>query len=125
MFSAKKSRDRKPRRKGPKLSSLGGMKNLRPRLSIRVWLTVLFVLVTAVALIATYWTVKPILEQSLQRASDAAFRGVGEQFEERTRQLERRNAPLTPQDIQIFAQIRGLEWGIVRWSEEDGVSHGG
>ena len=111
MFSARKDPDRKPRRKSPGLPSLD---ELRPRLSIRVWLTVLFVLVTAVALTATYWTVKPILEESLQRASDAAFRQVGEQFEERLGQLERRGDPLTEQEARTFAQTRGLQWGIVR-----------
>ena len=111
MFSAKKKPDRNPRRKRPGLPSPEG---LRPRLSIRVWLTVLFVLVTAFALTATYLTVKPILEQSLQRASDAAFRQVGAQFEEQLRQLERRGEPLTTQEIQTFAQNRGLQWGIVR-----------
>ena len=111
MFSVKKKPERTTRSKGARLPSLEG---LRPRLSIRVWLTVLFVLVTAVALTATYWTVKPILEDSLRRASDAAFRQVGEQFEERLGQLERRGDPLTEQEIRTFAQTRGLQWGIVR-----------
>ena len=114
MFSARKKPDRKPRRKGVGLPSLKAVGDLRPRLSIRVWLTVLFVLVTAVALTATYWTVKPILEDSLRRASDAAFRQVGEQFEERLGQLERRGDTLNEQEIRAFAQTRGLQWGIVR-----------
>ena len=114
MFSAKKKPERTPRSKGARLPSLKAVGDLRPRLSIRVWLTVLFVLVTAVALTATYWTVKPILEDSLRRASDAAFRQVGEQFEERLGQLERRGDTLTEQEIRAFAQTRGLQWGIVR-----------
>jgi signal transduction histidine kinase len=114
MFSVKKKPERTTRSKGARLPSLKAVEELRPRLSIRVWLTVLFVLVTAVALTATYWTVKPILEDSLRRASDAAFRQVGEQFEERLGQLERRGDPLTEQEIRTFAQTRGLQWGIVR-----------
>ena len=70
MFSAKKKRDRNPRRKGRKLPSL---ESFRPRLSIRVWLTVLFVLVTAVSAVAAYGIVRPILETALSRASDAAI----------------------------------------------------
>ena len=110
MFSAKKKPGRTPRHEGPKLPSLEAIEGLRPRLSIRVWLTVLFVLVTAVALTATYWTVKPILEQSLQRASDAAFRPVGDQFND----LIGRDPEPSLQQIETFAETRNLQWGIVR-----------
>src|SRR5918998_2178814 len=96
MFSAKRGQDRDPRRKGPKLPSLGGLMDLTPRLSIRVWLTVLFVLVTAVSAVAAYGIVRPILETSLSRASDATFRQVAEQWDAQIR----RDAGPTAQDIQ-------------------------
>src|SRR3712207_7265369 len=53
----------------------------KPHLSMRVWLTALFVLVTAFAAITAYEVVRPILEDTLDRASEARFRQVGEQFE--------------------------------------------
>jgi signal transduction histidine kinase len=110
MFSAKKKPDRNPRRKSPGLPSLDALEGLRPRLSIRVWLTVLFVLVTAIAAVTAYGIVRPILEDSLDRASDATFRQVGEQFEASLR----RDPSPTPQQIEDFAEVRNLQWGIVR-----------
>ena len=107
MFSAKKKPDRNRRSKGARLPSLDG---LRPRLSIRVWLTVLFVLVTAVSAVAAYGIVRPILETSLDRASDATFRQVGEQFEGSLR----RDPSPTPQQIEDFAEVRNLQWGIIQ-----------
>lgn len=83
---------------------------LRPRVSMRVWLTALFVLVTAVAAVTAYEIVRPILENTLDRASEARFRQVGEQFEN---QLRRDPEP-SVQDIRSFAATRGLQWGIVR-----------
>ncbi|MBA3793541.1 MAG: HAMP domain-containing protein [Rubrobacter sp.] len=117
MFSAKKKPDRKPRRQGPKLPSLEAIEGLRPRLSIRVWLTVLFVLVTAVSAVAAYGIVRPILETSLSRASDATFRQVAEQWDA---QIRRDDNPST-QDMEDFAETRNLQWGIVRVDEERGV----
>ena len=107
MFSAKKKPERTPRSKGARLPSLG---RLRPRLSIRVWLTVLFVLVTAFSAVAAYAIVRPILETSLDRASDATFRQVGEQFEASLR----RDPSPTPQQIEDFAEVRNLQWGIIQ-----------
>ena len=115
MFSARKKPDRKPRRQSPKLPSLKTIEGLRPRLSIRVWLTVLFVLVTAVSAVAAYGIVRPILEESLSRASDAAFRQVAEQW---NTQLRRDPSP-TLQDMEDFAETRNLQWGIVQ--VQDGV----
>ncbi|MBA2618041.1 MAG: hypothetical protein H0U91_07720, partial [Rubrobacter sp.] len=46
-----------------------------------MWLTVLFVLVTAVSAVTAYGIVRPILETSLSRASDATFRQVAEQWD--------------------------------------------
>ena len=117
MFSAKKKPDRKPRRQGPKLPSLEAIEGLRPRLSIRVWLTVLFVLVTAVSAAAAAGIVRPILETSLSRASDATFRQVAEQWDA---QIRRDDNPST-QDMEDFAETRNLQWGIVRVDEERGV----
>ncbi|MBA3953263.1 MAG: HAMP domain-containing protein, partial [Rubrobacter sp.] len=117
MFSAKKKPDRKPRRQGPKLPSLEAIEGLRPRLSIRVWLTVLFVLVTAVSAVVAYGIVRPILETSLSRASDATFRQVAEQWDA---QIRRDDNPST-QDMEDFAETRNLQWGIVRVDEERGV----
>ncbi len=117
MFSAKKKPDRTPRRKGPGLPSLEAVGNLRPRLSIRVWLTVLFVLVTAISEVAAYGIVRPILEDSLTRASDATFRQVAEQWDA---QIRREDNP-SPQDMQNFAETRNLEWGIVQVTQAEGV----
>ncbi|MDQ3377010.1 MAG: cell wall metabolism sensor histidine kinase WalK [Actinomycetota bacterium] len=110
MFSAKKKPDRTPRSKGVRLPSLEAIEDLRPRLSIRVWLTVLFVLVTAVSAVAAYGIVRPILETSLSRASDATFRQVAEQWDA---QIRRDDSPTT-QDMQDFAETRNLQWGIVQ-----------
>ena len=117
MFSAKKKPDREPRRRGPKLPSLEAIEGLRPRLSIRVWLTVLFVLVTAISAVAAYTIVRPILDTSLSRASDATFGQVAEQWDAQIR----RNGNPTPQDIENFAETRNLEWGIIRMDGERGI----
>ena len=110
MFSGKRKPGRTSSRKGTGLLSLKAIEGLKPRLSIRVWLTVLFVIVTAIAAVTAYGIVRPILETSLSRASDATFRQVGEQFE---RALRRDPSP-TPQQIEDFAEARNLQWGIVR-----------
>jgi signal transduction histidine kinase len=114
MFSAKKKPGRNPRRKSPGLPSLDALEGLRPRLSIRVWLTVLFVLVTAISAAAAYGIVRPILEDSLSRASDATFRQVAEQWDA---QIRRDDSPST-RDMQDFAESRNLQWGIVRVEAE-------
>jgi len=110
MFSAKKKPARTPRSKGARLPSLRAVGDLRPHLSIRVWLTVLFVLVTAVSAVTAYGIVRPILEKSLSRASDAPFRQLAEQWDA---QIRRDDSP-TVQDMQDFAETRNLQWGIVR-----------
>ena len=81
---------------------------------MRVWLTALFVLVTAFAAVTAYEIVRPIMERSLNEASKTSFREVGNQFEGQLRQLERRGEDLSPQHIRSFASTRGLQWGIVR-----------
>jgi two-component system sensor histidine kinase ResE len=67
--------------------------------------------VTAFAAITAYEVVRPILEDTLDRASEARFRQVGEQFEGL---LEQNDGEVTVEQIQAFASTRGLEWGIVR-----------
>jgi two-component system sensor histidine kinase ResE len=89
----------------------------RPRISIRVWLTLLFVLVTAFAAVTAYEIVRPILESTLNQASQASFRQVGEQFEDRIA----RKPDVSVQFIKTFASSRGLQWGIVR-VEGDGAT---
>ena len=120
MFSAKErsSPDLDFRRKASKLlaSKTGG--EFRPRLSMRIWLTALFVLVTAFAAIAAYEIVHPILYETLNRSSEAAFKQVGDQFEDQVQRLRERGEPMTEQRINAFARSHGLQWGIVR--AEDG-----
>ncbi|MGI8650017.1 MAG: ATP-binding protein [Rubrobacter sp.] len=82
----------------------------RPRVGIKVWLTALFMLVTAFAGIAAYEIVRPIMEDTLDRASNRTFEQVGEQF-----QAQFANSDgLTIRRIQSFAASRGLQWGIVQ-----------
>jgi len=98
-------------RKGSLGEKLGPGYWRKPRVGMRVWLTALFVLVTAFAAITAYEIVRPILEDTLNRASEARFRQVGEQFEGLLQQNE---GQVTVQQIQSFAATRGLQWGIVR-----------
>jgi signal transduction histidine kinase len=120
MFSAKErsSQDLTLRRRVNKLlaSKTGG--EFRPRLSMRIWLTALFVLVTAFAAITAYEIVHPILYETLNRSSEAAFKQVGDQFENQVQRLRERGEPVTEQRINAFARSHGLQWGIVR--AEDG-----
>jgi signal transduction histidine kinase len=77
---------------------------------MRVWLTALFVLVTAFAAVTTYEIVHPIMESTLNQASEASFRQVGEQYEAEVE----RNPNVTIPRLRGFAVTRGLQWGIVR-----------
>lgn len=81
---------------------------------MRIWLTALFLLVTAFAGGLTYDIVRPILYNTLNQASQASVQQVGEQFENELQ----RDPDLTVARIQDFATSRGLQWGIVR--AEDG-----
>src|SRR5215210_3410495 len=123
MFSAKarsagKGRDLDLWRKAKKRFAprVGG--EFRPRLSMRIWLTVLFVLVTALAAITAYQIVHPILRETLNLASEAALEQVVDQFEDQVRRLKDHGEPVTEQRINSFARSHGLQWGIVRG--EDG-----
>jgi signal transduction histidine kinase len=110
-----------PWRKGKGLLSSKTGQGFRPRVSMRVWLTALFVLVTAFAAVTAYEIIRPIMEDSLNRASRSAFREVGDQFENRLRQLERQGEDPSLQDFRSFASTRGLQWGIVRVEGEGGT----
>jgi signal transduction histidine kinase len=126
MFSARKktsgkSPDLNPWRKARKLLASQGGKDFRPRLSMRIWLTALFVLVTALAAVTAYRIVHPILYETVDRSSEAAFRQVGDQFEAQVQRLRERDEPLTEQRISAFARSHGLQWGIVRSEGEGGV----
>jgi signal transduction histidine kinase len=120
MFSAKKrsSQNLDFRRKATKLLASKTGEEFRPRLSMRIWLTALFVLVTAFAAITAYEIVHPILYETLNRSSEAAFKQVGDQFEDQVRRLRERGESVTEQRINAFARSHGLQWGIVR--AEDG-----
>src|SRR5919107_2046463 len=115
MFSAEErsSKDLDFRRKARKLvaSKKGG--EYRPRLSMRIWLTALFVLVTAIAAITAYEIVHPILLETINRSSEAAFKQVGDQFEDQVQRLQERGEPVNEQRINAFARSHGLQWGIV------------
>jgi len=119
MFSAR----RKPSGKGPHLNPWQKVKKMlapkedgefRPRVSMRIWLTALFVLVTAFAAITAYEIVHPILKQTLNRSSSAAFKQVGDQFEEQIQRLRERGEAPTEQRINAFARSHGLQWGFVQ-----------
>ena len=84
----------------------------RPRVGIRVWLTALFMLVTAFAGIAAYVIVQPILYQTINRASAVGFQQVGQQFQTLL-QKNGGNIPNTNQ-IRNFASNTNVQWGIVR-----------
>jgi len=116
MFSAKKKAPGKssatnPWRKVRKL--LDRRDEFRPRLSMRIWLTALFVLVTAFAAITAYQIVHPILVETLNRSSEAAFKQVGDQFRDQVQRLNERGEQLNEQRISAFARSHGLQWGIV------------
>ena len=81
---------------------------LKPRIGMRIWLTAMFVMVTAFAAVVAYEIVRPILEDTLDRASQARFEEVAEQFEN---EIEKNQN--FPAAHPTFADIRGLQWGIV------------
>ncbi|HEY0129412.1 MAG TPA: hypothetical protein VGB40_09610, partial [Rubrobacteraceae bacterium] len=95
MFSARKrtlgekpGRTPWPKTRRRLFSGLKG--GLKPHVGMRVWLTAMFVLVTAFAAVAAYEIVRPKLEDTLNRASETRFEEVAEQFEDL---LRRDNEP--------------------------------
>ncbi|MDP8953045.1 MAG: cell wall metabolism sensor histidine kinase WalK [Actinomycetota bacterium] len=91
---------------GRLLDSIG---RRRPRISIQLWLTVLFLMVTAFAGGTAYFIVTPFLGDTLERSAQASFGQVGQQFQNQLRS----DRWLTEQDIRDFAAIRNVDWGIV------------
>jgi signal transduction histidine kinase len=87
----------------------------RPRISIKLWLTILFLLVTAFAVGTAYSIVYPRLERTLQQSAEASFRQVGDRFQEQLQPDPR----LTEQYIRVYAISRGVQWGIVRADGSD------
>ena len=88
---------------------LGRRAGFRRRLSIQVWLTVLFLLVTAFAGGTAYSIVYPRLAGTLQQTEEDNFEGVFDQFEDQLRS----NPRLTEEYISFYAINRGLQWGVV------------
>jgi signal transduction histidine kinase len=91
----------------------------RPRISIQLWLTALFLLVTAFAGITAYSIVYPRLKDTLQELAKTGIQQIGSQFED---QLQR-DPVLTTESIRTFATARNVSWGVVR--QEDGQILGG
>ena len=92
---------------------LGRRTSFRRSLSIQVWLTVLFLLVTAFAGGTAYSIVYPRLAGTLQQTEEDSFEGVFDQFEDQLRS----NPRLTEEYISFYAINRGLQWGVM---QEDG-----
>ena len=92
---------------------LGRRTGFRRRLSIQVWLTVLFLLVTAFAGGTAYSIIYPRLADTLQQTEEDNFEGVFDQFEHQLRG----NPRLTEEYISFYALNRGLQWGVL---QEDG-----
>jgi two-component system sensor histidine kinase ResE len=88
------------------------LRRRRPRISIQAWLTALFLLVTAFAGITAYSIIFPSLTGTVEQAAGAAFRQVGEQFE------DRRSPRISEDRLRAFASSRGVQWGIVRGDGE-------
>ncbi|MFL6032884.1 MAG: ATP-binding protein [Rubrobacteraceae bacterium] len=112
MFSARKKtfgEKSTPWRKMRRRFSSALKTGIKPRIGMRIWLTAMFVMVTAFAAVVAYETVRPILEDTLDRASQARFEEVAQQFEN---EIEK-NQNFSLQRIRTFADIRGLQWGIV------------
>ena len=82
----------------------------RPRISIQIWLTALFLFITALACVTAYSIVTPFFGDTLQRSVETPFRQVGERFETRLDNDPR----LTEAEIRTFARRWGVAWGIVR-----------
>ncbi len=120
MFSARKHllrrrQDQEPWARGKRNVRPRLRGGFRPRVGIQVWLTALFLFVTAFAGVTAYELVRPILYETLRQAGEANFRQMEEQYETMIS-----NSPqISKQRIKAFATSRGLQWGIVRAS--DGV----
>jgi signal transduction histidine kinase len=93
---------------------LGRDADFRRRISIQVWLTVLFLLMTTFAAVTAYSIIYPSLERTLEQSAEASFRQVGTKFEQ---QLQT-NPRLTEEYITYYALNRGVQWGVIRQSDD-------
>ena len=117
MFSGKKhllrrTEDREPREpwNKPRRRLFPKLGRLQPRVGIQVWLTALFMLVTAFAGITAYEIVRPILTATLEQTGEAYFEQVGDEYQGLQ---QRSGGDLSTQRIKSFAVSRSLQWGIV------------
>ncbi len=87
-----------------------GRKLNKPRISIQVWLTALFLFITALACVTAYSIVMPSLGNTLNKSALTPFQQMGDFFEGRLQ-----NDPeISGGEIQAFAARWGVSWGIVR-----------
>ena len=82
----------------------------RSRVSIQIWLTLLFLFVTAFAAGTAYSIIYPRLEAILVQSAEASFNQAFENLEDDIAN----NPQLDEQYINTYATTRGLSWGIVR-----------
>ncbi len=102
-------RDLQRRLRSPRL----GKRFSKPRISLQVWLTALFLFITALACVTAYSIVMPFIDSTLKQSAEAPFRQVGERFEARLEQ----NPRISEQAIRSFAARWGVGWGIVRTTD--------
>lgn len=98
-----------------------GKKLRKPRISMQVWLTALFLFITALACVTAYSIVMPSLNDTLQRSAEAPFKQVGERFEARLRP----DPEISEREIRAFAARWGVAWGIVRTADNAIVRQSG
>ena len=82
----------------------------RSRVSIQIWLTLLFLFVTAFAAGTAYSIIYPRLEGILEQSAEASFNQAFENLEDDIAN----NPQLDEKYINTYATTRGLSWGIVR-----------
>ncbi|HZG64070.1 MAG TPA: hypothetical protein VEY13_11260, partial [Rubrobacteraceae bacterium] len=82
----------------------------RSRVSIQIWLTLLFLFVTAFAAGTAYSIIYPRLEVILEQSAEASFNQAFENLEDDIAN----NPQLDEKYINTYATTRGLSWGIVR-----------
>ncbi len=114
--NAKKASSKKAGRRLPSRiwsSRLFSGAGRRPRVSIQVWLTVLFLLVTAFAGGTAYSIVYPRLAETLLQTEEDIFGHAFDEFEEKIQG----NPQLDEQYITFYALNRGARWGVVRLSD--------
>ena len=91
-----------------------GARLRRSRVSIQVWLTALFLFVTAFAGGTAYSIIYPRLEGTLEQSAEASFDQAFRSLEDNIEN----NPQLGEEYINTYATTRGMSWGIVRF--EDG-----